>query len=134
LLADLVLVLHFALAAFIVCGIAAISLGWALAWGWVRNRSFRLAHLLAVCVVALEAILGIACPLTVLEDWLRGGPGERSFVARWVSRALYYDLPQWVFTTVYVAAAVATLLAWRLVSPRPRQRLRPWRGGESRSR
>jgi hypothetical protein len=120
--ADLVLVLHFALAVFIAGGIAAIWLGWVLAWPWVRNRAFRLAHLAAICVVALEALLGIACPLTVLEDSLRGGRVERGFVARWVGRLLYYDLPPWVFTSAYVAAAAATLLAWRLVPPRPRRR------------
>jgi hypothetical protein len=121
-LADLVLLVHFALAAFIVAGIVCIGLGGILGWGWVRNRSFRIVHLAAICVVALEAIFGIACPLTVLEDRLRGGLSERGFIARWVSHLLYYDLPDWVFTVAYVTAAAATLLAWRWMPPRARRR------------
>ena len=72
--------------------------------------------------MAAEALLGIACPLTVWEDSLRGGLGNRSFVARWVARLLYYDLPEWVFTVLYLAAAAATIAAWWLVPPRPRNR------------
>ena len=122
LIADLVLLLHFALAAFIVAGIVGTWLGWALGWQWIRRRGFRLAHLAAISVVAAEALLGIACPLTVWEDNLRGGPGSRSFVARWVGRLLYYDLPEWVFSALYVSAAAATILAWWLVPPQPRPR------------
>jgi hypothetical protein len=121
LFADFVLVLHFAIAAFIAGGLACTWLGAALGWQWIRNRRFRLTHLAAIAFVAAEALLGIACPLTVWEDALRSGAGERSFVARWVSRLLYYDLPEWVFTAAYVAAALATLAAWPVVRPRPRE-------------
>ena len=122
LLADFVLVLHFAIAAFIVGGLVCTWLGAALGWQWIRDRRLRLAHLAAIAFVAAEALLGIACPLTVWEDALRSGAGERSFVARWVSRLLYYDLPEWVFTAAYVAAALATLAAWWVVPPRQRLR------------
>jgi hypothetical protein len=122
LLADLVLVLHFAIAGFIVAGLAFTWLGAALGWRWVRNRCFRLTHLAAITFVAAEALLGIVCPLTALEDALRYGAGERSFVARWVSRLLYYDLPEWVFSSGYVAAALATIAAWWVVPPRRRLR------------
>ena len=121
LLADIVLVLHFALAAFIVAGVVCTWLGAALGWQWIRARGFRIAHLAAISFVAAEALLGIACPLTVWEDTLRQGPVERSFVARWVGRLLYYDLPEWTFTTAYVAAAAVTCLAWWVIPPRPRR-------------
>ncbi|MCC7081101.1 MAG: DUF2784 family protein [Burkholderiales bacterium] len=120
LLADLVLVLHFALAVFIAAGVACVWLGAALGWRWVRARTFRIAHLAAMAFVAAQAVLGITCPLTVWEDALRHGSDARSFVARWVARLLYYDLPEWIFTVAYVAAAAITMLAWRLVPPRPR--------------
>ena len=121
LLADIVLIAHFALAVFIAAGVVVIWLGAALHWLWVRERRWRLAHLAAICFVAAEGVLGIACPLTVWENTLRFSSGERSFIARWVSALLYYDLPEWVFTTIYVAAAAATVAAWWLVPP--------WRGG-----
>ncbi|MPZ46656.1 MAG: DUF2784 family protein [Betaproteobacteria bacterium] len=122
LLADIVLVLHFAIAAFIAGGLVFTWLGAALGWQWIRALRFRLAHLAAITFVAAEALFGIVCPLTLWEDALRSSAGERSFVARWVSRLLYHDLPEWVFTASYVAAALATLAAWWVVPPRSRLR------------
>jgi len=117
LLADVVLVLHFGIAAFIVDGMAAIWLGVWRRWDWVRNYRLRLAHLAAIGFVAVEGVLGITCPLTVWEDWLRRGGGESSFVARWVQRLLYYDLPEWMFAVAYVVMALLAALTWRLAPP-----------------
>ena len=98
----------------------AVWIGAALRWGWVRNRWFRYLHLAAIAFVAAEALLGIACPLTVWEDLLRGDLREESFVGRWVRELLYYRAPEWVFTWIYVAWAAATLVTLRLVPPRRR--------------
>ena len=119
-IADLLVVVHFAIVLFIVGGLVAVWLGAALGWRWVRNPWFRYLHLAAIGYVALEALLGIACPLTVWEDLLRGGARADSFVGRWVRRLLYYDAPEWVFTVAYVAWALATLATLRLVPPRRR--------------
>jgi hypothetical protein len=117
-LADAVLVVHALLAFFIVCGLVAIWTGAVLGWDWIRDRLFRLAHLLAIAIVSTLSLLGIACPLTVLEDWLRTGSLDRQgFMQRWVSRLLYYDLPVWVFTLSYVAFGLLVLLTWRLIPP-----------------
>src|SRR6185436_10427005 len=72
-MADVLLVVHFLIAAFIVLGLAAVWLGAALGWRWVRNPWFRYLHLSAIAFVAAEAVLGVMCPLTVWEDMLRGG-------------------------------------------------------------
>jgi hypothetical protein len=124
LLADIVLVLHFAIAAFIVGGLVLTYLGAALHWQWIRNFRFRLAHLAGIVFVAAEAVLGIVCPLTMWEDALRYGSDDRSFVARWVSRLLYYDFPESVFTAAYAAAALATVVGWWLIPPRRQLRRR----------
>jgi len=97
-----------------------VWLGAAAGWGWVRNRWFRILHLAAIGLIALEGILGVACPLTVWEDLLRGGLQPRSFVGRWVQRLLYYDAPEGLFTALYVAWALATLVTLWLVPPRKR--------------
>ena len=118
-IADLLVVVHFGIVLFIVGGLAAVWIGAALGcWPWVHNRWFRYLHLAAIGYVAIEALLGIACPLTVWEDVLRGGTRPDSFVGRWVRRLLYYDAPEWVFTTAYFAWAIATLATLRLVPPR----------------
>lgn len=117
-IADLLLVLHFAIVVFIVGGLLLVWIGGALDWRWVRNPWFRYAHLGAITFVALEALLGIACPLTVWEDLLRGDAGGESFIGRWVRRLLYYDAPAWAFTGAYLAWAAATLVTLRIVPPR----------------
>lgn len=126
LLADLVLVLHTALALFLSFGLAAIWLGGRLGWGFVRNRAFRLAHLAGLAVVALESVLGIACPLTDLESALRStaqaAPYRGGFIAHWLGRILYYDLDERVFLALYLAALGLTLWAWRAVPPRRKGR------------
>jgi len=123
-MADVLLVVHFLIAAFIVLGLVAVWVGAALGWRWVCDPWFRYLHLGAIVFVAAEAVLGIACPLTVWEDLLRGGPsmdsGTESFVARWVRALLFYQAPEWIFTTTYLVWATATLVTLRFVPPRRR--------------
>jgi hypothetical protein len=114
-LADVVLVVHFAFVAFVVGGLLAIWLGAALQWRWVRGFWFRILHLAAIVFVAAEALLGVMCPLTVWEDALRGRGSEIGFIARWIRSLMFYDVPPWVFTALYVAfAAVVALTFWRV--------------------
>ena len=120
--ADLILVIHFAFVLFVVGGLATIWIGAAAGWNWVRNFWFRIAHLAAICLVAAEALFGVVCPLTAWEDSLRGRNVEASFVARWIHRVLFYDLPDWVFTVIYVLFTLVVAATWWLVSPRRRGR------------
>ena len=116
--ADALLVFHFAIAAFIIGGLIFVWSGAAAGWVWVRNPWFRYAHLGAIVFVAAEALLGYACPLTMWEDILRGGVRPESFIGRWVYRLLYYNAPEWVFTSLYAAWTAATILTLILVPPR----------------
>ncbi|MFP3624378.1 DUF2784 family protein, partial [Burkholderia sp. SIMBA_051] len=91
----------------IVGGLAAIWVGSLLNWEWVRQRLFRLAHLFAIGLVAILSLVGVVCSLTALEDWLRGGSVDtQGFIQRWVSRLLYYDVPVWMLTLLYVVFAL----------------------------
>ena len=122
LMADLILLVHFAFVLFVVGGLALIWIGASSGWAWVRNFWFRVAHLGAIVFVAGEAIVGIWCPLTVWEDALRGGAlSEKSFVARWIHRILFYDFPEWVFTVAYVAFALVVAATWWCVRPERRK-------------
>lgn len=116
--ADALLVLHFAIVVFIAGGLVLTWIGAWLAWAWVRNPWFRYVHLAAIAFVALEAIVGMTCPLTAWEDALRGGVHAESFVGRWARYLLYYRAPEWLFTALYVAWTAATLFTLRLVPPR----------------
>ncbi len=122
LLADLLLVLHFAIVAFIAGGLILVWIGAWRGWQWVRGPVFRYLHLAAIVFVAFEALLGYACPLTVWEDLLRGGTRPESFVGRWVHRVLYYNVPAWVFTALYGAWAVASAATFYLFPARRKAR------------
>jgi len=119
-LADGILAVHFAVVLFIVGGLAMVWIGAALGWRWIRNPWFRYLHVAAIAFVALEALLGMVCPLTLWEDMLRGGAQPDSFVGRWVRRLLFYEAPEWLFTAAYCAWAAASLVTLALVPPRRR--------------
>jgi len=124
-LADVVLAFHVAYVAFVVLGQLAIPLGIVLGWQWVRNVWFRLAHLAAIGFVALQAVLGILCPLTVWEDRLRSlaaqQVSEGSFIGRCLRWVLFYDLPPWAFTALYVGFFLLVLATLALAPPRVRK-------------
>jgi len=117
LLADIVLFVHFAFVLFVTGGLALIWVGAAAGWKWVRHFWFRVAHLAAIAFVAGEALLGVWCPLTVWEARLRGDDSEKSFMAEWVHRLLYYDLPEWMFTVAYLLFGILVAATWRFVRP-----------------
>ena len=117
LLADVVLVVHFLFVAFVVGGLALVWIGAAAGWQWVRNFRFRVAHLAAIVFVAGEALAGIWCPLTVWEAALRGRHADKSFIAEWIHRILFYDFPEWTFTIAYVLFAVVVAASWYFVPP-----------------
>jgi hypothetical protein len=119
-LANTVLVLHALIVLFIVGGLIAIWTGAWLRRDEVRNRVFRIAHLTAIGVVAILAVLDVPCPLTVLEDWLRNGSvSPQGFVQRWVSYWLYYNLPGWVFAMGYAVFLLVAAVTWFRIPPRP---------------
>lgn len=118
-LADIVLALHALLATAIAAGFLLIPLGARCGWSWVRRRTWRVAHLAAMLIIAGETLAGLACPLTVLEDSLRGRPGaDAGFIGRWLATLLYWPLPAWVFAVLYTVLALLALILWRQVPPR----------------
>lgn len=118
LLADAILIVHFAFVLFVVVGLGATWLGAWLGWRWVRNFWFRAAHMCAIVFVAAEAIAGIWCPLTIWEAELRGARADKGFIAQWIHRLLFYDFPPWVFTAAYVTFALLVAVTFWLVPPR----------------
>ena len=117
LFADFVLFIHLSIAIFNIGGLFAIWFGAWRKWNWARNRTFRIAHLGLILFIVTEAIFGIACSLTVFEDWLRGTGNEQGLIERWIHSWLYWDLPSWVFIVVYSKFAALVAVTWKLVPP-----------------
>ncbi len=120
--ADAVLLLHVAFVVFVVVGLLLIVIGRILHWAWIRNLWFRLGHLLAIIVVALQAWSKVVCPLTRIEMTLRSKAGDAtysgSFIAHWLESLLYIDAPAWVFTLCYSMFAALVAATWIWAPPR----------------
>lgn len=121
-LADAVLVLHLAVVVFIVGGLLFIVLGNLRSWQGANSPAFRWAHVAAICAVVAQSWLGLECPLTTLENFLRaqaGGSGYGvGFIAHWVSALLFWQAPNWVFALIYTAFGTLVAGAWLAWPPR----------------
>jgi hypothetical protein len=121
LLADAVLVVHFAVVVFVVGGLVLIVAGNWFGWRWVNGWWFRLSHLGAIAFVAVQAWLGELCPLTTLESWLRvqGGASAytKSFMEHWLQRVIFYEAPFWVFALAYTIFGLLIIAAWWCFPP-----------------
>jgi hypothetical protein len=166
LLADLMVGIHVAIVSFALFGQIAILIGLVCRWQWIRNPWFRWIHVGLICVVAVESIFNITCPLTTWEDSLRGLAGQRrhldwapdlvtsiagnaaglqaggpwvaaymvkygrpseekSFVGRMLRDFLFFEIPEWVFTVIYISFAAVVLLTFWLAPPRSFRSRRP---------
>jgi len=122
--ADAVLLLHVLFVAFVVAGLLLVLAGRLASWDWVRTWWFRVIHLGAIGVVVLQAWLGVICPLTRLEMYLRDKAGDTtyagSFVSHWLESILYYRAPAWVFAVAYTLFAIVVVMSWVWVRPHGR--------------
>lgn len=122
LLADLIAIFHFLYVVFAVGGQLTIIVGWLLRWHFIRLPTFRITHLIAVALVALEAVIGMMCPLTEWEYNLRQLAGQSvdrdlSFIARLVRMIIFYDFPPWVFTIMHISFGLLVIMTFVFVPP-----------------
>ena len=125
LLADLVLALHFVVAALVVIYPLLVVCGALCRHPWLAGWGVRIAHGAIVALVVLQAWLGQACPLTILEGWLRvqasGEAYQAGFVEYWLGRILFHEAPAWVFIAGYSGfGALVAMMWWRWPVSAPR--------------
>jgi len=120
-LADVIAIIHLGYVIFVILGFILIILGIILKWKWIRNLWFRIMHLAAIVGVAFEALLGVNCPLTVLEFKLRYASclsGKKvSFIGNIIDSILFYNAPMWLFTTIYTAFAIIVVITFIIAPP-----------------
>ena len=121
-LANLVLLIHALIVVFVIGALPLIVVGNLRGWWWINALLFRALHLFAILVVMAEALLGVVCPLTSLEMWLRTRDGETTysggFIEHWLQSFLYYQAPPWVFTVAYSVFAALVAGTWLYFPPR----------------
>jgi hypothetical protein len=121
-LVYLVLGVHLAIIAFNVAGLVLIPLGAWRRWQWVRGFWWRLAHLVILAIVAVQALAGRASVLTLWQAALQGDGAPQPLIAGWINRLIYWPLPIWFFAALYVVVWIYVLVLWWRVPPRL-----PWR-------
>jgi hypothetical protein len=125
-LADVIAVIHLGYVIYVILGFILIVVGIICRWKWIRNLPFRITHLLAIVGVACEALLGLNCPLTVLEFKLRYACNlseeKVSFIGTIIDSLLYYNAPGWLFTIIYAAFALLVIITFIIAPPARRDR------------
>jgi|TARA_Y100000766_G_scaffold85927_2_gene72960 hypothetical protein len=117
LIADIVLFFHFCIVVFITFGFVLIPIGYNFNWIWIKNKKLRLLHFGMMIFVTFETILGLSCPLTVLENNLRGINENQLFLSRWITEVIYWDFPSEFFLIIYCLCLGWTFLIWKKYPP-----------------
>ena len=124
--ADANLLLHVGIVLFVVGGFFLIIAGNLKYWKWVNKLAFRTTHLAAIAFIVSESWLGLVCPITTLEMWLRSKAGTSNysdgFISHWIQRLLYYKAPTWFFTLIYSLFGLAVVIAWYNYPPESKRR------------
>lgn len=121
-MANIVVLTHFAYVMFVVMGQIAILAGLAMRAGWARNFWFRTIHLAMIAIVVVESIFGVACPLTTLENHFRRAAGQDpdaiGFIERMIHSIMFFNAPGWVFALLYAGFGAIVLGTFVLAPPR----------------
>ncbi len=119
LLARAVLTLHVGIILFNLFGMTAVPLGALYGWRFVRVFWWRALHIVIIAGVAVQAIAGRACILTIWQSALLGSTATRTpLIMRWVDRLVFWPLPVWVFAAAYVTVLLYVVALLWLVPPR----------------
>ena len=67
--------------------------------------------------ITAETIVGLTCPLTILENMFRDVDYTFSFMSYWMTQILYWDLPSEVFVLLYSLCLGWVLILWKVCPP-----------------
>ena len=126
-LAEVILAVHVAIILFNLFGLIVVPLGALCRWRFVRVRWWRVLHLILLGTVALQAVAGRACILTLWQAAVAGGAASPTpLIMGWVNRMIYWPLPIWVFAALYLLVfGYALALLWLVPPGRHATTIRP---------
>ena len=120
-LANIVLIVHFAWAVWMISGVVLALLGfrWPRLWEW---RKFRTTHLIGLIATATTPFWpGGTCPLTIWEWQLRGdgvvSTQPQSFVLHWLDKLLFWNVNPLILSLVSASGALAAIIIFIMRPP-----------------
>ena len=116
-IADLILIVHFAIVAFITLGFFFIPIGYKFKWHLTYNKRLRFTHLTLMGLITTESLIGLTCPLTTIEKVLRNNFHSKSFIDYWISKIIYWEIPSIFFMFIYSLCFFYTFLLWKIYPP-----------------
>jgi hypothetical protein len=120
-LAQAILAVHIAIAGFVVFGLVAIPLGARFGWPFVHIFWWRLLHVAAMGIIALQKLMGNSCFLSIWEFRLveiaSRIPHPTPLFQTIGEHVLYWNLPLWFFAALYSVLFVFVVALWFVVPP-----------------
>ncbi|CAN5260344.1 hypothetical protein BH11PLA2_BH11PLA2_11410 [soil metagenome] len=122
--ADAMVGIHVGYVAYVLLGQLAIVIAAPFQWQWARNPWFRFTHLLAIAIVAVEAIMHWRCPLSIWEEQLRVSAGQDinssdTFMGRILHNLLFVDnMPESFWSACYVGMLLIVVQGLVMYPPR----------------
>ena len=114
---EIVLFFHFFIFLFITFSFFLIPFGYFQKWEWVKNKYYRLIHLVLMGIILIETILGFMCPLTILENFLRNNIEVDNNLTQIIHQIMYWNLPNYQFIILYILSFSYLIFLWFFFKP-----------------
>ena len=114
---EIVLLFHFCIFLFMILSFFLIPLGYYQKWELVKNKYYRLIHLVLMGIIFIETILGFMCPLTILESFLRNDIEINNKITQIIHQIMYCDLPTYQFIILYLFSLLYLIFLWFFFKP-----------------
>ena len=114
---EIVLLFHFCIFLFMILSFFLIPLGYQQKWEWVKNKYYRLIHIILMGVIFVETALGFMCPLTVLEHFLRNDTKINNKFTEIIHEIMYWDLSSYQFIILYLFSFLYLVILWFFFKP-----------------
>lgn len=130
-LADTIVVMHFAWILFMLLGFILTLCGFF--WkGFFDKWLFRILHLFGIVYVSFLAIMGKYCPLTIWENSLRAKYDPTltysgSCIVHYIEKLVYLDVDLLAILIPTIFIAIFTIVVFIIKPPTKIKRISKWR-------
>ncbi|PKK98030.1 MAG: hypothetical protein CVV57_09430 [Tenericutes bacterium HGW-Tenericutes-2] len=120
-LSRVVALLHLLYVLFVFLGLFYIYIGFMFKIKLIRNVYFRVIHLIAMIVVAIQQYFLVNCPLTVLEKKLLTMAGKPTYSGAFVANMMNkysINIPTDYYLYLYVSLSLLFIASFILIPPK----------------